>query len=94
MTELPLIESRLNRASGAVRCRRVTRAIGHHAERAIAGRGWLPALDAESRSACLLDGRAGGFALDGRLHVEEHVFDVARFVETHQAVGESFDLVF
>ncbi len=29
----------------------------------------------------------------GRLHVEQYVFDVARLVETHQALGEGFDLV-
>jgi hypothetical protein len=32
-------------------------------------------------------------ALDGRLHVEEDVFDVARLVEAHQALGERFDFV-
>jgi hypothetical protein len=27
------------------------------------------------------------------LHVEEHMFDVAGFVETHQTLGAGFDLV-
>ena len=35
---------------------------------------------------------AGGAS--GRLHVKAHVFDVARFIEAHQALGEGFDLVF
>jgi hypothetical protein len=39
-------------------------------------------------------GWAEGFAPDRRLHVEEHVFDVARLVETHQALGVGFDFVF
>jgi len=30
----------------------------------------------------------------GRLHVEKHMFDVARLVEAHQALGVGFDLVF
>jgi hypothetical protein len=30
----------------------------------------------------------------GWLHVEAHMFDVARLVEAHQALGEGFDLVF
>jgi hypothetical protein len=30
----------------------------------------------------------------GRLHVEKHMFDVARLIETHQALGEGFDLAF
>ena len=30
----------------------------------------------------------------GRLHVEKHVFEVARLVEKHQALGVGFDLVF
>ena len=30
----------------------------------------------------------------GRLHVEKHMFDVARLVETHQALCVGFDLVF
>jgi len=30
----------------------------------------------------------------GRLHVEPYIFDVARLVEAHQALGERFDLVF
>ena len=35
-----------------------------------------------------------GFPLDGRPQEEEHVFDVARLVEAHQALGERFDFVF
>jgi hypothetical protein len=31
---------------------------------------------------------------DRRLDVEERVFEAERFVETHLALGESFDLVF
>ena len=47
------------------------------------------------RNATLCDSPpGGGFALEGRLHVEEHMFDVARFVEAHQALGERFDFVF
>jgi hypothetical protein len=30
----------------------------------------------------------------GRRHVEQHMVDVARLVEAHQALGEGFDLVF
>ena len=33
-------------------------------------------------------------ALHGRLHVEKHMFEGARFVETLQALGVGFDLVF
>lgn len=33
-------------------------------------------------------GRTGG-----GLHVKEHMFDVARFIEADQALGEGFDLV-
>jgi hypothetical protein len=36
---------------------------------------------------------AGGFALAGRLHLEEDVFELARLVEAHQALGAGFDLV-
>ena len=32
--------------------------------------------------------------LGGWLYVEKHMFDVARFVEALQALGERFDLVF
>jgi hypothetical protein len=32
--------------------------------------------------------------LSGRLHVEEHVFDVAGLVEARQALGEHFDMLF
>jgi len=39
-------------------------------------------------------GRAGVFALDGRLHVEPYMFDVARLVEEDQAIGEAFDMGF
>jgi|HubBroStandDraft_6_1064221.scaffolds.fasta_scaffold1340613_2 hypothetical protein len=38
--------------------------------------------------------RADAFALDGRLHVEKHMFDVSGLVEAHQALGVGFDLVF
>ena len=38
--------------------------------------------------------RAGGFALDGRLHVEEHIFDVTGLIEALQALGDAFDLFF
>jgi hypothetical protein len=31
---------------------------------------------------------------DGRRHVEKHIFDVARFVQTLEALGVAFDLVF
>jgi len=37
-------------------------------------------------------GRAGGFALGGRLHLEKHVFEAARLVEAHQVLGVGFDL--
>jgi hypothetical protein len=30
----------------------------------------------------------------GRLHVEEHMFEAARFVEAHQALSVGFNLVF
>jgi hypothetical protein len=37
----------------------------------------------------------GGAGRTGRwLHVEKHMFDVARFIEADQALGEGFDLVF
>jgi hypothetical protein len=39
-------------------------------------------------------GCAGGFALDGRLHVEEDVLDMSRLVEVRQTPGVSFDFVF
>jgi hypothetical protein len=29
----------------------------------------------------------------GRLHVKAHMFNVARFVDAHQALSEGFDLV-
>jgi hypothetical protein len=35
---------------------------------------------------------AGG--TNRRLHVEKDMFDVARLVDAHQALGERFDLVF
>ncbi|MBV9769204.1 MAG: hypothetical protein JOZ32_06515 [Bryobacterales bacterium] len=44
-----------------------------------------------------LNGRSsesGAGRARGRLHVEKHMFDVARFVETHQTLGERFDLFF
>src|ERR1700733_7402718 len=38
----------------------------------------------------------GGWLLviGGWGHVEEYMFDVARFVEAHQALGEAFDIAF
>jgi hypothetical protein len=36
----------------------------------------------------------GASRTGGRLHVEKHMFDVARLVEAHQTLGERFDLVF
>ena len=39
-------------------------------------------------------GGAGGFAPEGRLHMEQHMLDVARLVEEHQTLRELFDLVF
>ena len=31
--------------------------------------------------------------ISGRLHVETHMFDVARLVDEHQVLGERLDLV-
>jgi len=39
-------------------------------------------------------GRAGGFAMEGRLRVEKHMFDVAGIVDADEALGVGFDLVF
>ncbi|MGP0071765.1 MAG: hypothetical protein ACLPWF_07515 [Bryobacteraceae bacterium] len=39
-------------------------------------------------------GHTGVFALDGRLHVEKHMFDVARLVQMLESLGEAFDIVF
>jgi hypothetical protein len=49
----------------------------------------LRGINAPSRSRL---GNGAGRA-SARLHVEAYIFDVARLVDAHQALGEGFDLV-